>query len=105
MKKPLKFFLLSLIGSVLVSCATKEKDTYNPGADWTLVWADEFDGDAINPNNWNHQVLKAGTFNEEWQRYTDSEQNAYVENGNLIINAIHESDKHGLDQYLSLIHI
>jgi beta-glucanase (GH16 family) len=75
--------------------------TYEPGAEWELVWADEFEGDAINTNNWNYQVLEAGRFNEEWQRYTDSSDNAFVEDGNLVIQANHVSDKHGLDQYTS----
>ena len=68
---------------------------------WRLVWSDEFKGDTINKENWNHQVLPAGQFNEEWQRYTDSPQNAYIENNCLVIKAIHESDSHGLDQYTS----
>lgn len=68
---------------------------------WRLVWSDEFKGDTINQGNWNHQVLPAGQFNEEWQRYTDSSQNAYIENNCLVIKAIHETDSHGLDQYTS----
>ena len=78
-----------------------ENQNYNPGQDWVLDWADEFDGDEINQENWNLQVLKAGHFNEEWQRYTDSHKNAYVEDDCLVIKAIHESDHHGLDQYTS----
>jgi beta-glucanase (GH16 family) len=76
-------------------------DTYEPGPGWTLVWSDEFDGEALDEENWNRQVEKAGRFNGEWQRYTDSTENAYVEDGCLVIRAIHESDKHGIDQYTS----
>ncbi len=76
-------------------------ETFNPGDAWTLVWSDEFDGDSLNMENWNRQIVQAGRFNEEWQRYTDSEENSYVENGNLVIKAIHESDEHGMDQYTS----
>jgi beta-glucanase (GH16 family) len=74
---------------------------YTPGEGWQLVWADEFDGDSLDENNWNRQIVKAGRFNEEWQRYTDSLQNAYVQDGQLVIQAIHESDAHGMDQYSS----
>lgn len=76
-------------------------DAYQPGPGWTLVWSDEFDGEVLDEKNWNRQVEKAGRFNREWQRYTDSIENAYVEDGCLVIRAIHESDEHGMDQYTS----
>lgn len=69
--------------------------------DWKLAWSDEFEGDAIDENNWNLQVVKAGRFNDEWQRYTNSNKNAYIEDGQLIIKAIHESEVHAMDQYTS----
>ena len=78
-----------------------EADTYAPGEQWTLVWSDEFDGDTLNRENWNFQVLEAGRFNGELQEYTDSEQNAYVEDSCLVIKAIHKSDVHGPNQYSS----
>lgn len=68
---------------------------------YTMVWADEFEGDAIDTTNWNFQVLEAGHFNAEWQRYTNSDKNAFIEDGKLVIRAIHESDVHGMDQYTS----
>ena len=77
------------------------EDTYRPGPGWTLVWSDEFEGDAINAANWNFQVVEAGRFNNEWQRYTDSSENAYVEDGCLVIRAMRESDAHGMNQYTS----
>ncbi len=75
--------------------------TYEPGPGWKLVWQDEFDGDSINPDNWTFQVVEAGRFNEEWQRYTNSSRNAYIEDNCLVIKAIHESEKHGINQYTS----
>lgn len=76
-------------------------NNYQPTSDYTLVWADEFEGDTINTNDWNFQVEEAGRFNEEWQRYTDSSENAYLENNCLVIKAIHESNQHGENQYSS----
>ena len=81
--------------------ANSNGESYEPGENWTLVWADEFDGNALNEDNWNRQVVEPGRFNEEWQRYTDSEANSYVENGQLVIKAIHVGDEHGMDQYRS----
>ncbi len=106
MKKSL-FGLLVIIMTV-ISCMNKEnknlkttKDNNQLEKEWKLAWSDEFDGETLDSNNWNRQIVKAGRFNEEWQRYTDSEENAYIEDGKLIIKTIHESDKHGLDQYTS----
>lgn len=75
--------------------------SYNPGSNWKLNWSDEFNNKTIDSNNWSLQVVKAGKFNEEWQRYTSSNKNAYIENNCLVIKAIHESDEHGMDQYTS----
>lgn len=68
---------------------------------WKLHWSDEFDGNRIDTTKWTFQQEPAGRFNEEWQRYTTSAKNAYVENNQLVIKAVHLSDKHGLDQYTS----
>lgn len=76
-------------------------DSYEVDIGWQLVWADEFDGDQLNSENWNRQVEEAGRFNQEWQRYTASSKNSYIENGHLVLKAIHESDVHGHDQYTS----
>ncbi|MFT5569794.1 MAG: beta-glucanase (GH16 family), partial [Cyclobacteriaceae bacterium] len=77
------------------------QDTTLLGSEWNLVWSDEFNTDTIDVNNWNFQVVEAGRFNDEWQRYTNSSENAYLENNSLVIKAIHESDSHGMDQYTS----
>ncbi len=113
------FLLISVLSWALVSCLDEKNDHskdeksmqqdsstpqdmgYAPGASWKLAWADEFDGETINEANWNFQVEEAGRFNEEWQRYTHSSKNAYIEDNCLVIKAIHESDTHGMDQYSS----
>ncbi len=83
------------------SMTPTNEDHYQPGAEWKLAWSDEFNTGTINPDNWNFQVEEAGRFNDEWQRYTSSSKNAYVEDNLLVIKAIHESDTHGMDQYTS----
>jgi beta-glucanase (GH16 family) len=74
---------------------------FHPGPGYELVWADEFKGDKIDSENWNRQIVEAGRFNDEWQRYTGSPENAYIEDGSLVIRAIHEGNVHGMDQYTS----
>jgi len=77
------------------------EESYMPGPEWQLAWADEFEAASLDEDNWNFQVVEAGRFNEEWQRYTNSSENAYIEDECLVIKAIHESDEHGMDQYTS----
>ncbi len=108
MKKiSLGFVSISVLLITLSACTTLKnrsistKDTYQVGSDWRLVWSDEFKGDKIDVNNWNYQIEEAGRFNDEWQRYTNSDKNAYVKDDCLVIKAIHESDSHGRNQYTS----
>jgi beta-glucanase (GH16 family) len=107
----ISFAIFSLVFLSVLSCTnsgknseTNEADsalTFNPGSDYEIAWSDEFNGKAIDDKNWNMQVLEAGHFNDEWQRYTNSPENAYVENGCLIIKANHESNIIGKNQYTS----
>lgn len=53
-----------------------------------LVWQDEFDIDgAPNPSNWGYDLGDNGWGNNELQNYTNSTENAIVENGMLKIIA------------------
>lgn len=121
MKRLLSYFVMVLVAVIaILSCNKKEKrnntndsistidydmnqneNTSKHDQDWNLVWSDEFEGDVIDENNWNFQEVEPGHFNDEWQRYTSSSKNAYIEDGNLVIKAIHESDVHGMGQYSS----
>jgi beta-glucanase (GH16 family) len=93
----------SLLGPLLAQTQSIEhpKEPIMKNVNWQLIWSDEFDGPQIDSSKWNFQVLKAGQFNEEWQRYTNNPKNAFIENKQLVIKAIHESKQHGLDQYTS----
>ena len=62
-------------------------DSY-PGM--TLVWSDEFDGTAINSNNWTYDLGASGWGNNEWQNYTNSPNNSSVSDGFLTITAREE---------------
>ncbi len=104
--------IISILSIALLSCKDKGKKiknsvsnlneaSYQPGLNWKLAWSEEFDADSIDVNNWNFQVVEAGRFNDEWQRYTNSSDNAYIENNCLVIKAVHESDVHGMNQYTS----
>lgn len=81
--------------------ANLEDDTYVPPPGFRLAWSDEFDGDTLDPAKWRRQVEPAGRFNDEWQRYTDSTENSYLEDGCLVIRALHDGDEHGMGRYTS----
>lgn len=54
----------------------------------TLVFSDDFEGDGSpDTEKWNLHTGGGGFGNNEWQTYTDSTDNARVENGKLIIEA------------------
>ncbi len=62
--------------------------------DWDLVWNDEFDGNAVNTDYWVFETGDGcpnlcGWGNNEWQYYR--EQNAWVEDGVLTIEARKEN--------------
>ena len=50
-----------------------------------LVWSDEFDGKELNRDVWTYEI--GYIRNNELQYYTDSPENAYLEDGCLVIEA------------------
>ncbi len=58
---------------------------------YTLVWSDEFNGSSVNTNDWNFEIGGNGWGNHELEYYTNSSNNAYISNGNLIIEARKET--------------
>lgn len=59
----------------------------------TLAWSDDFSGAALDANVWNYEIGNGsgGWGNNELEYYTNSAKNAFVSNGNLIIEARKES--------------
>src|SRR5205814_406118 len=60
---------------------------------WTLTWSDEFNGPNGGPPDAKKWILESGGNgwgNNELEYYTPRPQNARLENGNLVIEAIKE---------------
>jgi len=94
--KLLKYFLIT--GSIsLFSCHKSEPmapdstgySTPNHYDGYSLVWSDEFSGNAIDENNWSFEIGNNGWGNHELEYYTN--KNAFVSDGNLIIEVRAES--------------
>lgn len=56
---------------------------------WTLTWAEEFLGNALDMDTWNFDLGDHGWGNNEWQNYTSSPLNHQVSAGSLKIIARH----------------
>lgn len=56
----------------------------------TLVWSEEFDGPTIDHSIWTYNVGAGGFGNGELQYHTARPENAYIENGKLVIEARRE---------------
>jgi len=57
---------------------------------WKLVWSDEFDGELIDRTKWSFDLDCWGGGNAERQCFTDSPENARIEEGALVITARRE---------------
>ena len=89
--KTAKIILAVLILSLVVSCsAPLASSKITPPAGYKLVWDDEFDGNTINPKNWTYDIGAGGWGNGEAEFYTNRPENARVENGMLVIEALQE---------------
>ena len=59
---------------------------------YTLVWSDEFngkDGSAPDATKWRYDIGGSGWGNHELEYYTNTQENARIQGGNLIITARH----------------
>ena len=69
-------------------------DNTIPGIEgYEMVWNDEFNNDVINSSNWNFEIGTGnwGWGNGEHQYYTSRTENAFIEDGKLIIKALYEN--------------
>ena len=58
---------------------------------WTLAWADEFNGTALDGSKWNIELNGNGGGNNELQYYTARPENVRVTGGNLVLEARREA--------------
>ena len=70
--------------ALLSACESKTVSGVGRGE---LVWSDEFDGAALDPNNWRPEVT-CTVYNSEEQCYTASPNNIRIEAGNLVLSAL-----------------
>lgn len=81
--------LFIIILAALALCEGQQSSLYR--GKWKLVFADEFDGPALNLSNWDIEINCWGGGNNEKQCYTARTQNVYIQNGVLNLRAIRET--------------
>jgi beta-glucanase (GH16 family) len=62
----------------------------------TMVWSDEFNASTLNTNYWSYEIgdgcpSLCGWGNNELQYYTNSPNNLFLQNGNLVIESLKQS--------------
>ena len=62
---------------------------------YNLKWEDDFDGDALNEDDWNYEEHAPGWVNSELQAYVKSDQNVYVKDGKLVIQPVKTKNEDG----------
>uniref|UniRef100_UPI0032177080 family 16 glycosylhydrolase n=1 Tax=uncultured Draconibacterium sp. TaxID=1573823 RepID=UPI0032177080 len=89
------------------SAVYSEKQTVNITRDdpdyinsFSLSWADEFDGTAVNTSNWTFETGATGWGNNELQNYTKGD-NAEIKDGILILTAKKVNDNTSVGSYTS----
>ncbi|MCL5020809.1 MAG: glycoside hydrolase family 16 protein [Bacteroidetes bacterium] len=95
----MKLVLAGILSSFLPSCSKHSEAVTQPGDSagipqlpgWQLVWHDEFDSSGIDLAKWNFEVNGNGGGNNELEYYTANPQNAYVDSGCLVIQALKQS--------------
>ncbi len=72
-------------GAAAGAGSTVKSDSSYPG--YRLVWQDEFNGTKLDTSNWNYETGGNGWGNNELEYYTSGNGNAYLQSGNLVIEA------------------
>lgn len=83
MKHQVILFVISIAIIPLLTSCKPSSGIKKPDSSYTLVWADEFNGNTLDLSSWNYNTGGEGWGNNEQQYYTD--QNATIENGILVI--------------------
>lgn len=80
---------------------TVPETSYTGSTEYELVWADEFDGTELDTSNWNYTQAVPGWVNNELQYYYASEENVFIEDGDLVIQPLKTIDEDGNVVYSS----
>jgi len=88
--------VLAAVSPLFLSLPASAQGTASGSKDgkWKLIWSDEFNGpngSGVDSSKWVVEVGGKGWGNEELEYYTSRRQNAYLHDGNLVIEARREN--------------
>ncbi len=96
--KLLYLLLIPILFSCDNSTEPQQIEDTLPSQNYTLVWSDEFNQEStqLDATKWNIEegYGQDGWGNDEWQLYTNSQDNVKVENGNLVITTRFDSENY-----------
>ena len=87
------FAAIILVGGGVSSAAAQAADPQSTDRVWKLVWKDEFsgpNGSAVDASKWVSETGGGGWGNNELEYYTKRLDNAYQQDGNLVIKVLQE---------------
>lgn len=98
----MKKLLYALLTLALLSCLAAASAEEIPQYDgYSLIWNDEFDGDAFTKEDWNWETRREGWTNNELQAYRPSPENIFLRDGKLVLKAIKSVNEQGKTVYTS----
>ena len=59
---------------------------------YRLVWEERFEGETLNPADWNMELHEPGWVNHELQAYTASPENIFLREGKLVLKPVKKPD-------------
>jgi hypothetical protein len=86
-------FAMILVGMFGMSVAAQAGAPQASVPPWKLVWSDEFNGpngSAVDSSKWVSETGGGGWGNNELEYYTNRIQNAWQQDGNLVIKVLQE---------------
>ena len=92
-QRAILFAVIILIGGGVASAAAQAAGPQPADRAWKLVWKDEFsgtNGSAVDASKWVSETGGGGWGNNELEYYTKRLDNAYQQDGNLVIKVLQE---------------
>jgi beta-glucanase (GH16 family) len=95
-QRPALFGIVVLVcaGALSAGAAAQVPGSAPPASPlWTLVWSDEFNGpngSPVDASKWVTETGGGGWGNDELESYTNRTQNAYQQDGNLVVKVLRE---------------
>ena len=92
-KRQRPIFYALVVCAICTYAAAQASVTPPASSQWTLVWSDEFNGangSPVDSSKWVSETGGGGWGNNELESYTNRSQNAYQQDGNLVIKILRE---------------